>query len=129
MTEHEAGKSMVVLSVYAVLVSVVKSIWQIRANVPAFFDRYVVMVPTNFLISLVFVECAVTLSVIAVSPKGVPGIWWGLLCLGGKNLLLASTLLCALILLNSGRSIIGRTWARLSIAGMFTTLYFVVLRA
>ncbi|PYG96842.1 hypothetical protein CVV67_30885 [Arthrobacter stackebrandtii] len=112
MTEHEAGKSMFVLSIYALLVSFIKSVWQARAAVHPFFNRYVVIVPANFLISLVFVEGAVTFSVLLVLPADAPGAGEMFLYLGGKYLVLAFTLLCTLILLNSDRDLIKNFWLK-----------------
>ncbi|MGK0149695.1 hypothetical protein [Pseudomonas putida] len=123
MTEHEAGKSMFVLSIYALLVSFIKSVWQARAAVLPFFNRYVVIVPANFLVSLVFVEGAVTFSVLFVTPTDAPGAGEMLLYLGGKYLVLASTLLTALILLNSDRDFVKNFWlkhaAALCLAALF----------
>ncbi|WP_010222575.1 hypothetical protein [Pseudomonas donghuensis] len=127
MTEHEAGKSMFVLSVYTLLVSFIKSVWQARSAVHSFFNRYIVIVPANFLISLVFVEGAVTFSVILVTPTGVPGAGEMFLYLGGKYLVLASTLLSALILLNSDRGFVEGFWLKHGAALCLTALYFLGL--
>lgn len=128
MTEHEAGKSMFVLSVYALLVSFIKSVWQVRSTVPPFFNRYVVIVPANFLISLVFVEGAVAFSVILVTPTEVPGSSEMFLYLGGKYLALASTLTSALILLNSDRGFVNGFWLKHGAALSMAVLYFLSLR-
>ncbi len=100
MIEHEAGKSMFVLSIFALIISYLKYLVSLRYIISPPINRYLVLAPINFLVSLVFVEMAVTYSVIISVPKGPISYWADLFYLGGKNTFLAVTLLTSLAILN-----------------------------
>jgi len=127
MTEHEAGKSIVVLSFYAFVVSYLRFFLSLKFNVSNFFDRYVVFVPTNFLVNLVFVELAVTLSVVLMVPKEPINIWPEMLYLGGKNLALAVFLLSSLAISNKDCTLFNNRMLRLLVSAVLAGLYLWML--
>ncbi|GIU05298.1 hypothetical protein TUM4261_06950 [Shewanella sp. c952] len=105
MTEHEAGISMAILSVVALFCGVIK-LYCFKADNKS-IDLKVINPVTNFLLSLVFVEIGITLGTTIATFIALPtetitlNIFWGMLFyLSIKNVLLASTLVAGLILLN-----------------------------
>ena len=100
MTEHEAGKSMFVLSIFALFCSYSKYFISLKWGVNSFLNKYLVLAPTNFLVSLVFVELAVTYSVVIMVPKSPIPHWDVLLYLGGKNTALGLALILSLAVIN-----------------------------
>ncbi|WP_024591785.1 MULTISPECIES: hypothetical protein [unclassified Pseudoalteromonas] len=105
MTEHEAGKSMFVLSIFALLFSYSKYLFSLKWGVNPFLNKYLVLAPTNFLVSLVFVELAVTYSVVIMVPKSPIPHWDVLLYLGGKNTVLGIALILSLAVINKNSSL------------------------
>jgi hypothetical protein len=98
MTEHEAGKSMVVLMICAFILSFVRLLF--CRNAPQ--NKYTLSLVhpvCNFLLSLVFVELAITMAV-TLSAFGEPFFKKMLFYMTLKNVLLSITLLLSLMLLN-----------------------------
>ncbi|WP_146018004.1 MULTISPECIES: hypothetical protein [Pseudomonas] len=127
MSEHEAGKSMFALSIYVLSVSYVKYFLSLRSKINVSFNRYAVLAPANFLVSLVFVEMAVTFSVIAMVPKEPVSPWSVLLYLGGKNLALSAFLLSSLAILNNNCQLVSNNLLKLFLSLFLSFLYFLAL--
>ncbi|TDF37391.1 hypothetical protein EYS14_14670 [Alteromonadaceae bacterium M269] len=98
MTEHEAGKSMIVLMICAFILSLVRLLSY--RNAPQ--NKYTLSLVhpvCNFLLSLVFVELAIT-GAVTLSALGKPLFKEMFLYMTLKNILLSITLLLSLMLLN-----------------------------
>lgn len=106
MTEHEAGKSIFLLSFVVLVLGLIKST-QIKEGVNQFFENRIVIPTTNFLIGLISVMLAVStsVSVSLVATYGVTDqvimiLFYAYL----KNILLSLFLLYPLIILNFNSS-------------------------
>jgi len=102
MTEHEAGKSLFLLSFIVLILGFIKSI-QIKKGVNKFFENRIVIPTTNFLIGLIAVMLAVSTSVsvsLFLSYGFTDQICMILFYVYLKNIFLSFFLLCPLIILN-----------------------------
>ena len=124
MTEHEAGKSMFVLSIFALVFSYSKYLISLKWSVNPFLNKYLVLAPTNFLVSLVFVELAVTYSVVLMVPKSPIPHWDVLLYLGGKNTALGLALILSLAVINKSNSLNISKILQLTLSIIFASIYF-----
>jgi hypothetical protein len=124
MTEHEAGKSMFVLSIFALVISYSKYFISLKWGVNSFLNKYLVLAPTNFLVSLVFVELAVTYSVVIMVTKSPIPYWDVLLYLGGKNTVLGLALILSLVVINKSKSLNINQLLQLILSAIFACVYF-----
>lgn len=123
MTEHEAGKSMFAISLYVLFMSYVKFFISLRWKCNTFFDKYFVLAPAGFLISLIFVEMAVTVSVVVMVPKEPYSPWPELFYLGGKNLALSICLVGSMMVLNNA-SLVPRKFVKFFVSLFLSSMYF-----
>ena len=127
MTEHEAFKSIVVLTFIAVVGGTIKQIFLVSGSeLSSFSNKYIVLAPTNFLISLVSVAIAITATVLLLAPKP-PGVWGVLSIVFIKNGVLAVTLICSLIILNAKSLSWEGVWRRGPILCGMLAAHFILL--
>lgn len=127
MTEHEAFKSIFVLTVLVVLGGLIKQGFLLaESNISPFINKYIVLAPTNFLVGLIFVAMAITTTVLLFAHKP-PGAWPVFFSIFAKNGALAFSLTASLVLLNA-RAISWKQffWRGPILAGLLV-LHFVVL--
>lgn len=127
MTEHEAFKSIFVLTCITVFVGILKQSFLLAGStLSTFTNKYVVLAPTNFLVSLVFVALAITITVFLFAPKP-PGAWTLLFFIFAKNGVLAISLITSLVFLNAKTL----NWSKLARRGPIVVamlaLHFTVL--